>query len=78
MDKSFKTDADFNNATPEEIAAANDDVLDFLNEAAEADRKLRGPDAPEPSAGKGKRGRVDKEIFGNPKEVDLPREPGKA
>ena len=31
VDKGFKTTDDFNNATAEEIAAANDDVLDFLN-----------------------------------------------
>ena len=42
VDKTFKTEDDFNNATPEEIAAANDDVLDFLNQASETDKKLRG------------------------------------
>ena len=37
VDRNFKTSEDFNNATPEEIAAANDDVLDFLNSANEVD-----------------------------------------
>ena len=58
VDKNFKTVDDFNNATPEEIAAANNDVLDFLNQASETDKKLRGPEA-ESSAKK------SKDIFGS-------------
>ena len=47
VDKNFKTEEDFNNATPEEIAAANSDITDFLNQASEADKKLRGSAASE-------------------------------
>ena len=59
VDKNFKTAEDFNNATPEEIKAANNDVLDFLNQPSETDKKLRGPNAAESSAKK------SKDIFGS-------------
>ena len=64
VDKSFKTTEDFNNATPQDIKAANDDVLDFLNQANETDQKLRGPNAKEQVAAiRGKK--VNKDIFGS-------------
>ena len=44
LDPKFKTAEDFNNVTPAEAAAANDDVLAFLDEMNEADKKIRGED----------------------------------
>lgn len=41
LDPKFKTEADFNNYTPAEERAANDDVLDFLNDMNKADSQLR-------------------------------------
>ena len=45
LDPSFKTAEDFNNYTPAEERAANDDVLAFLDEMNEADKKIRGDEA---------------------------------
>ena len=42
VDPNFKTKEDFNNYTPAEEAAANEDVLAFLDQMNEADKKLRG------------------------------------
>ena len=42
LDTSFKTKEDFNNYTPAEERAAQDDVLAFLDEMNEADLKIRG------------------------------------
>ena len=72
VDKTFKVTEDFNNATPEEVAAANNDVLDFLNQASETDKKLRGSNATESSA------KMSKDIFGNSKGNDKPAAPSQA
>ena len=63
VDKTFKTADDFNNATPEEIAAANSDITDFLNQASETDKKLRGNQANESSK------KRSKDIFDNTNEM---------
>ena len=42
VDPKFRTASDFNNYTPADERAANDDVLAFLDEMNEADKKLRG------------------------------------
>ena len=42
VDPKFRTSSDFNNYTPADERAANDDVLAFLDEMNEADKKLRG------------------------------------
>ena len=44
LDPNFKTAEDFNNYTPAEERAANDDVLAFLDEMNETDKKIRGED----------------------------------
>ena len=41
LDPKFKTEADFNNYTPQEEREANDDVLDFLSDMKKADNQLR-------------------------------------
>ena len=45
VDPKFKTPEDFNNYTPAEEQEANNDVLAFLDEMNEADKKLRGDDS---------------------------------
>ena len=45
IDPNFKTKEDFNNYTPADEAEANDDVMAFLDQMNEADKKLRGEDA---------------------------------
>jgi tetratricopeptide (TPR) repeat protein len=54
VDPNFKTTDDYNKASPEEIQAANSDVLDFLSDMDAKDKVLRG------SGGSG----MDKSIFG--------------
>ena len=49
VDPSFKTTEDFNNYTPAEAAAANDDVNAFLDQMRETDNKIRGGDSSAPS-----------------------------
>lgn len=44
VDPNFKTAEDFNNYTPAEERSANDDVLAFLDEMNETDKKIRGED----------------------------------
>lgn len=41
VDPTFKTTEDFNNYTPEEAAAANDDVNSFLRDMTKMDGKIR-------------------------------------
>ena len=41
LDRNYKTEEDFNNCTPEEARAANDDVLSFLSDMKKADLKLK-------------------------------------
>ena len=45
VDPKFKTTEDFNNYTPAEAQEANDDVLAFLDQMNETDKKLRGEDS---------------------------------
>ena len=45
LDPKFKTAEDFNNVTPAEEAAANEDVLAFLDQMNETDKKIRGDDS---------------------------------
>ena len=44
VDPNFRTAEDFNNYTPADEAEANQDVLAFLDQMNEADKKLRGDD----------------------------------
>ena len=44
IDPSFKTAEDYNNYSPAEERAANEDVLAFLDEMNETDKKIRGED----------------------------------
>ena len=46
VDPNFKTPEDFNNYTPEEERAAQDDVMAFLDEMNEADKKIKGDAGP--------------------------------
>ena len=46
IDPSFKLPEDFNNYTPEEERAAQDDVMAFLDEMNEADKKIKGDTGP--------------------------------
>ena len=41
VDRNFRTAEDFNNFTPQEAKAANDDVLSFLADMSKADQRLR-------------------------------------
>ena len=50
VDPKFKTTEDFNNYTQEDERAANEDVLAFLEEMNESDKKIRGDDGPAKSA----------------------------
>jgi len=42
IDPAFKTSDDFNKYTPEEARVANDDVMAFLDEMNERDKKIKG------------------------------------
>ena len=46
VDPKFKTTEDFNNYTAEEERAANEDVLAFLEQMNESDKKIRGDSGP--------------------------------
>ena len=63
VDPKFKTIDDYNNATPEEIQAANEDVLNFLDEMDQTDKVLRGPNAVDQKAG-AKKSKLSEDIFG--------------
>ena len=52
VDPKFKTREDFNKYTPADEAEANADVLGFLDEMNEADKKLKGEDSREFKHGK--------------------------
>ena len=45
LDPNFKTEADFNNYTPQDAEDANNDVMAFLDEMNETDKKIRGDGA---------------------------------